>query len=71
MIVESFEIVVKNHKAEPINAIVKENLFRWSSWEITTSSDKFEKQDSSTIHFPITVPANGQKTVTYTVRYTW
>jgi hypothetical protein len=71
MIVESFEIVVKNHKAEPINAIVKENLFRWSSWEITTSSDNFQKQDSSTIHFPITVPANGQKTVTYTVRYTW
>jgi hypothetical protein len=69
MIVESFEIVVKNHKADPVDVIVKENLFRWSSWEITAKSDNYDKMDSRTIHFPITVPANGQKTVTYTVRY--
>jgi hypothetical protein len=69
-IVESFEITVKNHKADPVDVTVKENLFRWSTWEITASSDKFEKEDSRTIHFPITVPANGEKTVTYTVRYT-
>ena len=69
MIVESFEIIVKNHKADPVDVIVKENLFRWSSWEITAKSDNYDKMDSRTIHFPITVPANGQKTVTYTVRY--
>ena len=68
-IVESFEIKVNNHKAEPVNVIVKENLFRWSTWEITASSDNYDKIDSRTIHFPITVPANGTKTVTYTVRY--
>jgi hypothetical protein len=68
-IVESFEIKVNNHKAEPVNVIVKENLFRWSTWEITSSSDNYDKIDSRTIHFPITVPANGTKTVTYTVRY--
>jgi hypothetical protein len=71
IITESIEIKLRNHKTEPVKVIVKENLFRWSNWEISQSSDKFEKQDSRTIHFPIDVPAGGEKTVTYTVKYTW
>jgi len=71
VITESFEITVRNHKQEPVDVIVKENLFRWTNWEITQSSDKWEKQDYRTIHFPVTVPADGQKVVTYTVKYTW
>ena len=51
--------------------LVKENLFRWSTWQITQSSDPFEKRDARTIHFPVSVPAGGEKKVTYTVRYTW
>jgi hypothetical protein len=71
VITESFEITLRNHKAQPVHVLVKENLFRWSTWEITQSSDKYEKQDSRTIHIPVDVPANGAKTITYTVRYTW
>ena len=70
-ITESFEIKVRNHKKESVNVIVKENLYRWSNWEITASSDKYEKQDSRTIHIPITIPPDGEKVVTYTVKYTW
>jgi hypothetical protein len=70
-IAESFEITLRNHKPEPVNVIVKENLYRWSDWEITQSSDKWEKQDYRTIHIPITVAPHGTKTVTYTVKYTW
>ncbi len=68
---ESIEIVVKNHKAEPVTVTVRENLYRWTNWELTAKSDEFTKVDSNTIHFPVTVPADGSKTVTYTVRYTW
>ncbi|HMB95802.1 MAG TPA: DUF4139 domain-containing protein, partial [Tepidisphaeraceae bacterium] len=71
VITESIEIKLRNHKTEPVKVIVKENLFRWTNWEITQTSDKFEKQDSRTIHFPIEVPAGGEKTITYTVKYTW
>lgn len=70
-ITESFEIKLRNHKAEPINVIVKENLFRWANWEITAHTNDFSKEDSRTIHIPIDVAANGEKTMTYTVRYTW
>ncbi len=70
-ITESFEIKLRNHKKEPVKVIVKENLFRWTSWEITDSSDKYEKQDYRTIHIPVEVPPNGEKKLTYTVKYTW
>ena len=41
------------------------------NWEILSSSDKWEKQDYRTIHIPVAIPANGEKKVTYTVRYSW
>jgi hypothetical protein len=62
---------LRNHKTEAVNVIVRENLFRWVNWEITASSDKWEKQDYRTIHMPVTVPAGGEKKVTYAVKYTW
>ena len=71
VIAESFEIVLRNHKKEPVDVIVKENLFRWMNWEITANSDKWEKQDFRTIHIPVQVAPDGEKKVTYTVKYTW
>jgi hypothetical protein len=68
---EAFEIKIRNHKAEPVDVIVKENLFRWVNWEVTRCSDKWEKQDYRTIHIPVRVDPGAEKTVTYTVRYTW
>lgn len=68
---ESFEIRVRNHKAEPIEVLVKEPLYRWSNWEITASSQPYEKYDASTIHFHVKVDKDGEQVVTYTVRYTW
>jgi hypothetical protein len=70
-ITESFEIKVRNHKPEQVNVIIKENLFRWATWEITRTSDEYQKQDYRTIHIPVTVPPSGEKVVTYSVRYTW
>jgi hypothetical protein len=71
VITESFEIKLRNHKKEAVQVTVRENLFRWTNWEITKSSDKWEKQDFRTIHIPVDVPAGGEKTVTYSVKYTW
>ncbi len=71
VITEGYRIQIRNHKDAPQKVIIKENLFRWSTWQITESSDKYEKIDSRTIHYEVTVPANGEKTVTYTVKYTW
>jgi len=68
---EDIEIKIRNHKQEPVKVIVKENLYRWTNWKIVSSSVPYEKQDSRTIHFPVTVAPDEEQVVRYTVKYTW
>jgi hypothetical protein len=71
MATETFEIKVRNHKKEPVEVRVVEHLYRGKSWEITTKSDEYQKKDSQTVEFPITVVPDGEKAITYTAHYTW
>ena len=68
---ESFSIKLRNHKKKPVEIRIVEGLYRWNSWEITAKSDDFTKTDSRTIEFRVTVPPEGERTVTYTVHYSW
>lgn len=70
-ITESFEIKLHNHKKQAVKVIVKEPMFRWSQWQITAASEKFERKDSRTIEIPVEVAAGAEKTIAYTVKYTW
>jgi hypothetical protein len=71
MIIESFRIVVRNAKdtATPVKLV--EHLYRTANWEISKNSDPFVKKDAATVEYKVEVPAHGEKTVTYTVTYTW
>ena len=69
---ETFEIKLRNHKkTDAVEIRVVEHLYRWSNWEITKHSDDFVKKDSQTIEFRIPVKPDEEKTVTYTVHYSW
>lgn len=68
---ESLRIQIRNHKEEAVEVIIRENLFRWLNWEITTASAEYEKIDSRTIHFTVNVPPGDEQTVSYTVQYSW
>ncbi len=69
---ETFEIKLRNRKkTDAVEIRVVEHLYRWSNWSITKSSDKFEKKDAQTIEFRIPVKPDEEKTVTYTVHYSW
>jgi len=68
---ESYLIAVKNAKDKPVRVDVLEHLFRAANWDIVEKSTSFKKKDSSTVVFPITVPAHGQQQITYTVHYSW
>ena len=68
---EEFEIKVRNHKTQPVEVLVKENLFRWSNWQILSKTHDFTKEDARTIHFPVKVAKDGETVVRYRVRYTW
>lgn len=69
---EEIELRVRNRKPdEAVAVVVKESLYRWTSWAITRKSQDYEKADSRTIHFPVRIAPNGEAVVRYTVRYTW
>jgi len=68
---EAFEIKVRNHKDQPVEVIVRENLYRWSQWTMIDQSSPSVKKDARTVEFPVKVSADGEATVTYRVRYTW
>jgi hypothetical protein len=48
-----------------------EHLYRYSNWKIMANSHDFNKVDARTVDFPVSVPADGKTTVTYTVKYWW
>ena len=66
---QSYEIELKNHKDEAQEVTVVEHFY--GDWEITSNSDEYEKTDASTAKWKVTVPANGAKKVSYTVRRTY
>jgi hypothetical protein len=68
---EEVEIELRNHKDEPVEVIVKENLYRWTTWKLVSKTHEFTKEDARTIHFPVKVAKDGKATVRYRVRYTW
>jgi hypothetical protein len=68
---ENFEIKIRNHKNEPVEVMVYEHPWRWSQWEIVKANTEWEKVDQSTIKFPVKVAKDGEKVVTYTIRYSW
>jgi hypothetical protein len=67
---QTFEIKLSNQKAQPAVVHVLEHMDR-ENWKITAKSNDFEKKDSDTLDFPVTVPAKGEATLTYSVHYNW
>ena len=68
---EEIEVKLRNHKSQPVEVVVKENLYRWSNWKILTQTHKYDKEDARTIGFPVKVAKDGETVVRYRVRYTW
>jgi hypothetical protein len=68
---EDWEITLRSHKDQPVSIIVEEPLRGDANWEILRSSQAYRKKDFHTLEFTVDLPPNTQRTVTYTVRYTW
>ncbi len=69
VIEESFEVVIKNHKETSVDVRVIDHA--WGDWKITQSNTNSIKKDATTIELPVSIPANSEKIVTYTIRVTW
>jgi hypothetical protein len=68
---ETIEVTLRNHKDSDVDVLVKETMFRWTNNDILDSNQTYERQDARTVHFPVTVAADGETVVRYRVRYSW
>ena len=63
---ESYEVKLRNHKKEGVTILVSEP--QWGDWEITDQSHPHVQKDAHTAEWNLTVPADGETVLTYTVR---
>jgi hypothetical protein len=68
---ESFEILLRNRKKEPVEIRVVEHLLRWVNWEISENSDPFAKTNAQQVEFRVKLKPGEEKKLTYKVRYSW
>lgn len=68
---ESIKLQVRNRKDAPSKVVIRENLYRWTNWNIEKQSQDFAKVNANTIEFTVNLGPNETKDVNYTVRYSW
>jgi len=68
---EDIEIRIRNHKTQGITVEVEELMYRYAQWDLLAQSQQGVKKDYQTMTWPMTVGANGEAKLTYTVRYSW
>ncbi len=61
----SYEIDIRNHKDNAITVTDVEHAY--GQWKVISSSQEYSKRDATTFEFAVSVPANGETKVTYTV----
>jgi hypothetical protein len=65
----TYRVELKNAKDSTVVVDVRED--RAGEWNVTASSVPAVRRSSSRVVFPVTVPAKGSATLTYTVRVVW
>lgn len=60
-----------NAKDKDIKVLAKEMIQTGGKWQITNSTISYDKHSATEVWFDVTIPANGQSVVEYTVEYYW
>ena len=68
---ERVSIKLRNATSQAVTVRVSERMGRWTDWELASSTVPAQKRNSQTAVFDVPVPAGGEATLTYTVRYRW
>ncbi len=69
---ESFEITLENQTEQDRTITVVEHLYRGDSHEIAAANTEHQPGETpNSIRFEVPVRARSQRTITYTVRYSW
>jgi hypothetical protein len=66
VVMETYEIKLRNHKEEAIEVVVSEYIY--GDWSIRKASHEYEKKKADLVEFVIPVEVDGETILTYTVR---
>jgi hypothetical protein len=72
-ITEKVDIKVENKGKQPVEAVVREVLWRYAVWKIDPADEsvKGTRGGPQTQEYRVSMPAGGKKSLTYTVVYQW
>lgn len=72
-ITEKVDVKVENKGKQPVEAVVREVLWRYAVWKIDPADEsvKGTRGGPQTQEYRVSVPAGGKKSLTYTVVYQW
>lgn len=68
---EAFKLRLSNAGDSPRTVTVREHPSRWRQWTVLSSSVPPARQTTDTLEFTLSVPAHGQATLDYALRYQW
>jgi hypothetical protein len=68
---EAFRVTLSNAGDSARTVTVREHPSRWREWKLASSSVAPSKVSPDTLTFKVEVPAGGETTLDYAVRYTW
>ena len=68
---EELLLTIDNARAQPVEIVVREHLYRGQNWTLAYQSAPASKEGAQQISLRTAVPANGQAKVLYVVVYTW
>jgi hypothetical protein len=68
---EGFRVTLTNTGETARSITVREHPNRWRAWTLVSSSQKPGKQTPDLLEFEVAVPANGEATLEYVVKYNW
>ena len=71
MMSETIRIEIRNQKETAQEVTILERMNRWKTWTLTKSSSEGTKTSADLMKWTVQAPAEGKKTIEYTVRYTW
>jgi hypothetical protein len=68
---ESYEVRLRNRGQKPVQIEVLEQRPPGRNWALVEKSIEPLKADANTLIFPVDVPAGGEASLRYSLRYTW
>ncbi len=69
--IQTYEFRIRNHKPTAIHVRAIGKLLGYSNWKVTKTTEEFTRHDFETLHFDFRLEPDTEKTITYTVDYSW